>query len=63
MKTSEINKDIKLLDYENFLEVYENERDDGKPYLYNLNSTIYFTGVPNNEMRLQHDMFWTTISY
>lgn len=60
MKASEIDRDIKLLDLENFFNVYE----DGKGlYNYNLNSTVYFDGVPQETYSLDHDMYWTTLSY
>lgn len=63
MKASDIDKGIKLVDFENFFGVHENETDQRKPYLYNLNETVYFDGVPSNEYKLKHDMFWTTLSY
>lgn len=63
MKISEFDNEVKLVDFENFFEIYENKYDKRKPYVYNLNSTVYFKGVPKKTFRLKHDMFWTTISY
>lgn len=63
MKASDLDDTVKFVDFENFFEVYENGSDKRKPYLYNLNSTVYFDGVPSQEYRPSHDMFWTTISY
>ena len=63
MKVSEIDKNVKLADFENFFNVYENQKDLRKQYVYNLNSTIYFDGIPQLKYKLTHDMFWTTLSY
>lgn len=63
MKISEIDDSVKLVDFENFFDVYENQNDIRKPYTFNINSTIYFDGVPQKEYKLTHDMFWTTLSH
>ena len=63
MKIKDIDGNIKISDLENFFDVYENTQDRRKPYLYNLNSTVYFSGTPKSVHKLSHDMFWTTISH
>ena len=63
MKASEIDDTIKIVDMENFFDVFEDKTHVGDPYAYNLNSTVYFDGAPRLKYTLSHDMFWTTISY
>ena len=62
-KISKLDSSVKFLDFENFFEVYEDSRDQRRPYTFNLNSTLYLDGVPKNTKKITHDMFWTTISY
>lgn len=63
MKISEIDRNVKMVDMENFLDV--TERKDGvvDPYVYNLNETIYLDKVPILMTTVSHDMFWTTLSF
>lgn len=63
MKIFEVDNKVKITDFENFFDVFEDQRDSRKPYFFNLNSTVYFDGVPQEKYKLAHDMFWTTISY
>ena len=63
MKISDVDKSVKYSDFENFLDIYEDDSLPGSPYRFNLNSTVYFVGVPKSTERITHDMFWTTLSY
>ena len=63
MKISDIDDKTQFADLENFFDVYEDKTSYGDPFAYNLNSTVYFEGIPQLEHKLQHDMFWTTLSY
>ena len=63
MKISDVDESVNLMDFENFLDVYEDGRLENAPYAYNLNSTVYFGDVPYKEREVKHTMFWTTISY
>jgi hypothetical protein len=63
MKTSAIDKTIKFVDMENAFYVYIDENDKRRPFVYNLNSTLYFKGVPSKEYKVDHDKYWTTLSY
>ena len=63
LKLSNIIPSTKFVDFENFFDVYEDDKSVGTPYFFNLNSTIYIEGVNTKEFVLKHDMFWTTISH
>lgn len=63
MKISDIDDKIQFVDLENFFDVYEDKALYGDPFAYNLNSTVYFDGIPQLDYNLKHDMFWTTLSY
>ena len=63
MKIKDIDENIKMVDFENFFNIYEDKNDIRNPYFYNLNTTVYFDGIPSDTYSLTHDMFWTTISY
>lgn len=66
MKLKDLSNDtefnLKITDFDNFFDVYE---DDSGDYRFNLNETIYLDlGLESiQRLVLDHDMFWTTISY
>lgn len=62
-KISDIDSSTKIVDFENFFDVYEDSNTVGNPYFFNLNSTVYIEGIHTNNFTLKHDMFWTTISH
>ena len=63
MKTSDVDKSLKFTDFENFLDIYPDSSLPNTPYRFNLNSTIYFIGLPQGTKTVTHDTFWTTLSY
>ena len=63
MKISELDDSSRMVDLDNFFNVYEDKNTIGNPYFLNLNSTVYFKNVKTEYYDVTGDMFWTTISH
>ena len=57
-----IEDNLKISDYENFLNIYVDKRGN---YVFNLNTGLYIDVDQNTlpTIVLDHDAWWTTISY
>lgn len=59
-----IDSYLKITDFENFLDIYQNKKDN--QYIFNLNKNLYIK-ISNlktlPEFICQHDMHWPLISY
>lgn len=60
MKISEIDSEVKMTDFENFFDVFQDEKG---LYKFNLNMSIYLKDAPTKTFLVKHDSFWNTISY